>query len=53
MAVLALTTSLEDMRKRLGKMVVACSKQGEPISAEDLVSAPHPDTLGDTGAAVL
>ncbi|XP_005399187.1 PREDICTED: C-1-tetrahydrofolate synthase, cytoplasmic [Chinchilla lanigera] len=36
MAVLALTTSLEDMRERLGKMVVASSKQGEPIRAEDL-----------------
>uniref|UniRef100_A0A8I3ZZ26 C-1-tetrahydrofolate synthase, cytoplasmic n=1 Tax=Callithrix jacchus TaxID=9483 RepID=A0A8I3ZZ26_CALJA len=36
MAVLALTTSLEDMRERLGKMVVASSKKGEPISAEDL-----------------
>ena len=39
MAVLALTSSLEDMRERLGKMVVASSKKGEPISAEDLVSA--------------
>ncbi|CAO2586663.1 C-1-tetrahydrofolate synthase, cytoplasmic [Lemmus lemmus] len=36
MAVLALTSSLEDMRERLGKMVVASSKKGEPISAEDL-----------------
>uniref|UniRef100_A0A2I3HN69 C-1-tetrahydrofolate synthase, cytoplasmic n=1 Tax=Nomascus leucogenys TaxID=61853 RepID=A0A2I3HN69_NOMLE len=36
MAVLALTTSLEDMRDRLGKMVVASSKKGEPVSAEDL-----------------
>uniref|UniRef100_A0A2I3NAV9 C-1-tetrahydrofolate synthase, cytoplasmic n=1 Tax=Papio anubis TaxID=9555 RepID=A0A2I3NAV9_PAPAN len=36
MAVLALTTSLEDMRERLGKMVVASSKKGEPVSAEDL-----------------
>ncbi|KAI5946382.1 C-1-tetrahydrofolate synthase, cytoplasmic [Manis javanica] len=36
MAVLALTTSLEDMRERLSKMVVASSKKGEPISAEDL-----------------
>ncbi|XP_069494320.1 C-1-tetrahydrofolate synthase, cytoplasmic isoform X2 [Ambystoma mexicanum] len=36
MAVLALTDSLEDMRNRLGKMVVASSKQGEPITAEDL-----------------
>lgn len=37
MAVLALTSSLEDMRDRLGKMVVASSKKGEPISTEDLV----------------
>lgn len=37
MAVLALTSSLEDMRERLGKMVVASSKKGEPISTEDLV----------------
>jgi len=36
MAVLALATSLGDMRDRLGKMVVALSKKGEPISAEDL-----------------
>ncbi|XP_072285125.1 C-1-tetrahydrofolate synthase, cytoplasmic isoform X1 [Pyxicephalus adspersus] len=36
MAVLALTTSLSDMRERLGKMVVATSKQGDPISTEDL-----------------
>ncbi|KXS12444.1 FTHFS-domain-containing protein [Gonapodya prolifera JEL478] len=36
MAVLALTTDIEDMRERLGKMVVATSKSGEPISADDL-----------------
>nr|KAF6387988.1 methylenetetrahydrofolate dehydrogenase, cyclohydrolase and formyltetrahydrofolate synthetase 1 [Myotis myotis] len=36
MAVLALTNSLEDMRERLSKMVVASSKKGEPISTEDL-----------------
>uniref|UniRef100_A0A8C5W5G4 C-1-tetrahydrofolate synthase, cytoplasmic n=1 Tax=Microcebus murinus TaxID=30608 RepID=A0A8C5W5G4_MICMU len=36
MAVLGLTSSLEDMREGLGKMVVASSKTGEPISAEDL-----------------
>lgn len=39
MAVLALTSSLEDMRERLSKMVVASSKKGEPISTEDLVGA--------------
>lgn len=36
MAILALTTSLEDMQERLGAMVVATSKQGHPITADDL-----------------
>uniref|UniRef100_A0A7N8XBY8 formate--tetrahydrofolate ligase n=1 Tax=Mastacembelus armatus TaxID=205130 RepID=A0A7N8XBY8_9TELE len=36
MAVLALTSSLEDMRQRLAKMVVATSCSGEPITTEDL-----------------
>ena len=36
MAILALSTSLEDMRERLGKIVVASSKAGEPITCEDL-----------------
>ncbi|KAJ7063315.1 formate--tetrahydrofolate ligase-domain-containing protein [Mycena amicta] len=36
MAVLALTTGLEDMQKRLGAMVVATSKQGQPITADDI-----------------
>jgi len=36
MAVLALTTSLEDMRERFGKMVVATNKRGEAVTAEDL-----------------
>jgi methylenetetrahydrofolate dehydrogenase (NADP+)/methenyltetrahydrofolate cyclohydrolase/formyltetrahydrofolate synthetase len=36
MAVLALSTSLADMRERLGAMVVATSKQGDPITADDL-----------------
>ncbi len=36
MAILALTTSLADMRDRLGKMVVAMSRSGEPITADDL-----------------
>ncbi|MBL8061766.1 MAG: formate--tetrahydrofolate ligase [Anaerolineales bacterium] len=36
MAVLALTTSLEDMRERFGKMVVATNKQGEAVTVEDL-----------------
>lgn len=37
MAVLALTSSLEDMRQRLAKMVVATSRSGQPITTEDLV----------------
>ena len=36
MAVLALTTGLEDMRERFGKMVVATNKRGEAVTAEDL-----------------
>ncbi|HNN14485.1 MAG TPA: formate--tetrahydrofolate ligase, partial [Anaerolineales bacterium] len=36
MAVLALTTGLEDMRERFGKMVVATNKQGEAVTVEDL-----------------
>ncbi|GAA6073903.1 C-1-tetrahydrofolate synthase, cytoplasmic, partial [Tachysurus ichikawai] len=36
MAVLALTSSVEDMRQRLAKMVVATSRSGEPITTEDL-----------------
>ncbi|XP_074752662.1 monofunctional C1-tetrahydrofolate synthase, mitochondrial isoform X1 [Athene noctua] len=36
MAILALTTNLQDMKERLGKMVVANDKKGEPVTAEDL-----------------
>ncbi|NXI55334.1 C1TM protein, partial [Chloroceryle aenea] len=36
MAILALTTSLQDMKERLGKMVVANNRKGEPVTAEDL-----------------
>uniref|UniRef100_A0A4W6DHN4 formate--tetrahydrofolate ligase n=1 Tax=Lates calcarifer TaxID=8187 RepID=A0A4W6DHN4_LATCA len=36
MAVLALTSSLEDMRQRMAKMVVATSRSGQPITTEDL-----------------
>jgi methylenetetrahydrofolate dehydrogenase (NADP+) / methenyltetrahydrofolate cyclohydrolase / formyltetrahydrofolate synthetase len=36
MAVLALTTSLEDMRDRFGRMVVATNKQGQAVTVEDL-----------------
>ncbi|XP_038622841.1 monofunctional C1-tetrahydrofolate synthase, mitochondrial [Tachyglossus aculeatus] len=36
MAVLALTNSLADMKERLGRMVVASDKSGQPVTAEDL-----------------
>jgi len=36
MAVLALTTSLADMRERFGRMVIGSSKDGAPITAEDI-----------------
>ncbi len=36
MAILALTTSLADMRERLGAMVFGTSTRGEPVTAEDL-----------------
>jgi len=36
MAILALTSDLRDMRERLGRMVVASSKAGEPVTADDL-----------------
>ncbi|KAJ7555939.1 hypothetical protein O6H91_05G061500 [Diphasiastrum complanatum] len=36
MAVLALTTSLADMRERLGKMVIGSSRAGDPVTADDL-----------------
>lgn len=36
MAILALTTSLADLRKRLGKIVLALSKSGKPVTPEDI-----------------
>ena len=36
MAVLALTTDLVDMRRRLGEMVVALDKSGSAVTADDL-----------------
>jgi formyltetrahydrofolate synthetase len=36
MAILALTTSLSDMRERLGAMVIGTSRAGEAITADDL-----------------
>ncbi|MDE2951484.1 MAG: formate--tetrahydrofolate ligase [Chloroflexota bacterium] len=39
MAILALTTSLQDMRQRIGRMVVAYDKDKNPVSAEDIGAA--------------
>ena len=39
MAVLALATSLKDMRARLGRIVVGYTKAGEPVTAEQLHGA--------------
>jgi methylenetetrahydrofolate dehydrogenase (NADP+) / methenyltetrahydrofolate cyclohydrolase / formyltetrahydrofolate synthetase len=36
MAILALTTSLADMRSRIGKIVVGVSRSGDAVTAEDL-----------------
>jgi formyltetrahydrofolate synthetase len=36
MAILALATSLGDMRERLGRMVIGSNKAGEAISADDI-----------------
>ena len=39
MAILALTTSLQDMRARIGRMVVAYDRAKEPVTAEDIRAA--------------
>ncbi|CAK9437359.1 uncharacterized protein LODBEIA_P17370 [Lodderomyces beijingensis] len=39
MAILALANSLEDMRERLGKMVIGSSKSGVPVTCEDIGAA--------------
>jgi formate--tetrahydrofolate ligase len=39
MAVLALSRSLQDMRERLGRMLVGYDRHGEPITAEQLKAA--------------
>jgi len=39
MAILALTTSLKDMRERFGKVVIGNNRKKEPITAEDLKGA--------------
>ena len=36
MAILALTTGLEDMRERFGRIVIGTSHAGEPVTCEDL-----------------
>ncbi len=36
MAILAVASSLKDMRERIGKIVVAYSKKGEPVTTADL-----------------
>jgi formyltetrahydrofolate synthetase len=39
MAILALTTDLSDIRKRLGRIVIGYNKKKQPITAEDLKCA--------------
>jgi formate--tetrahydrofolate ligase len=39
MAVLALSTSLADMRSRLGRIVIGQTRDGQPVTAEDLHAA--------------
>ncbi len=39
MAILALATSLEDLRARMGRIVVGYTKTGEPVTAEQLHGA--------------
>lgn len=36
MAILALTSDLRDMRERIGRIIVAFSRKGKPITTEDL-----------------
>jgi formate--tetrahydrofolate ligase len=39
MAVLAMATDLQDMRRRLGRIVIGTTRGGEPVTAEDLKCA--------------
>ena len=39
MAVLALSSSLQDLRRRLGRIVIGYTREGEPVTAEDLKAA--------------
>ncbi|KAK5987446.1 Methylenetetrahydrofolate dehydrogenase [Cladobotryum mycophilum] len=36
MAILALSTSLKDMRERLGRMVIGSSRSGDPVTCDDI-----------------
>ncbi len=36
MAILALATDLEDMKKRLGRIIIGMNTKGDPVTAEDL-----------------
>ncbi|MEW5947484.1 MAG: formate--tetrahydrofolate ligase [bacterium] len=36
MAILAVATSLKDLRERIGNMIVACDKKGNPVTTSDL-----------------
>lgn len=39
MAILALCTGLADLRERIGKIVVANDREGNPVTADDLCVA--------------
>jgi formate--tetrahydrofolate ligase len=39
MAILALSTSLRDLRERLGRIVVGYTREGDPVTAEELKAA--------------
>ncbi len=39
MAILSLSSSLKDMRERLGRIIVALNRKGEPVTAEDVLCA--------------
>lgn len=36
MAILALSSSLKDLRKRIGRIVLACADNGNPVTTEDI-----------------
>ncbi|MFN3466994.1 MAG: formate--tetrahydrofolate ligase [Candidatus Brocadiales bacterium] len=39
MAILALATGLHDLRKKLGRIIIGSTKEGKPVTAEDLKCA--------------